>query len=139
MSYVATIPKISGVIIGDVWSYALNFWAYLDGEPRKQFQNPFRTDLDVESYYQQKMDLFNSWWLSKQGLSSVFFRRWDYWAFGSRSNQQQVAEDWVPPGEFAIPRLESIALPQSPDRRQRILMPDGTYRRIRTGSEKKFQ
>ena len=54
---------------------------------------------------------------------------------------QQFLFDWPSPSIFVLNQIEEghvPVLPQSPDHRKTIIMPDGSKRRIRVGSEKKF-
>ena len=133
-SRVFTLDSFAATFAG-VWSHAYNFWYFLDGTPRKQFGTPFRRDVDVEDYYRQKMTLFNDWFIAPEGISAVFFQKWDFWSFGSGKQQQAYAEDWIPPFEWIYQRKEAGALRQEPSVRK-VIHCDGMKRTIRVNLER---
>lgn len=130
MSYV--VPLKTGVFSGlmiHVLEYASNFWFWLDGEPRLQTPALFsyRDFGDYGPYYQAKWSLFFRW---AEG-DDVFNQSWTFWKF-PRGSRAQLAEDWVPLEQYMLDNLAYLpVLPQEPQKRQRVRMPDGSTRSIR--------
>jgi len=135
MSVVYTSKALFGLIAGDLASYVYEFWWAMDAYRIQAPVTGIFGEFDWQDYYVQKNALVYEWFRGKQDMSAVFYKRWKYWRFGDLKAADQIAEDWPPPGEFFVRRAAGAALPQTPQVRMKIPMPDGTFRRIRVKSQ----
>jgi hypothetical protein len=124
----------SGLMINTL-EYASNFWFWLDVEPRIQEAALFKFSNwdDSGEYYRSKWNLFFLW---AEG-DNVFDQAWKFWRF-PRGNRADLAKDWPPLEKWMYEAAKSLIapLPQTPQFRKRIPMPDGTFRTIRTGKDR---
>lgn len=117
---------------GSFWNYAYNFWFEID--------NAFIRGTSVDGIFgvetadkiraidQEKFAIYAEWFAWTDTTWPGFKKRWKFYRFLSPA---QLQEDWVPPLEWLLGRLPSLALPQEPQHRQRIILPDGSKRSIR--------
>jgi len=129
MSFVYTANAIQATVATILNSYTDTFWYWLDGDPRKQGSYP-GGNVSEGAYYRQKQKLFHEWLSGGQGISTVFSKDWGYWRWPTDPDAlKELENDWVPPSQQIIYGLPP--LPQEPQVRQRIHLPDGTRRTVR--------
>jgi len=155
MSQVLTTEQLKGFSRG-LMSYIINFPQAL-----KQYRvNPAATgvDLIIQRFVDSLSNSDNAYVLEENAMlltwldaSYGYFggdgrlddqsKSWlKYWPL-HKPIPQSFLEDWPSPSVFVLNEIEGghvPVLPQSPDVRRTITMPDGSKRHIRVGSEKKF-